>query len=162
MPPGLFCARCRGLARLQRRNPGQLLDRIPAVKARALLPVVVRVAQETTVLCLSRLCGVPIVATLAGLNAGNQYLRTPLAGRSVRMTRFASNYGVSFMAEDRVRQPARRQHRRLDARKGVRGCAGNKFKLMTFLAGFMPQQLFGLGNALLHPLAGILRRCGGQ
>ena len=132
------------------------------MKLRALFPLVVCVTQETTVLRVSGLGRISVVAALAGLDAGYQYLRTLLASPRIRVAGIASDHGMSFVAEDRVWQPARWHDRGLDPWQGIRIRTRRKSKLMTFLAGFVPKQLLGFLNPLLHPLAGIFGRRRGQ
>lgn len=72
-----------------------------------LFPVMVLMAKEASVLSLTDLGRLAIVALLAGLDAGNQNVRRLLAGKRASVAGLAVDADVSVMTEDRVGQPYR-------------------------------------------------------
>ncbi len=101
------------------------------------------------------------MAALAGLDAGHQHVRAFLTGRREGVAGFAGHRTVGLVAEDGIGHPAVGQGRRFHNRKRwliCRSGLSGKIELMAVLAGAQPEQLFGLADALRHPLIGILGR----
>lgn len=79
----------------------QLLDRVTRLEGlRALVPVVVLVAQEAAVLRLAEAGGLSVVTALAGLDAGDQDVCSFLAAGRFGVARAALDAHVCVMAED--------------------------------------------------------------
>src|SRR5438552_4301518 len=128
----------------------QLRDAVSSLEGFALAPVVVLVAFEAAVFGAAggrRRAG---VAALASLDAGDEHVRSLLAGGGVGVAGDAIQRAVRFVTEDGVGHPALRDLGGLDHRQRRR--ASRKIKLMALAAGLAPQQIFRLSDATIHPL----------
>ena len=125
---------------------------------RSLLPVMVLVAEEASILSLSHFGRLAVVALLASLDTGEQNVCRFLTGERVSVAGFAVYADVSVVTEDGVWQPdgldAGRSHLWQSGEATWIGLG--ELERVTLLAGLVPEQTFRILGPQLDPFFGAV------